>query len=471
MKVSLPAAALIVAVVFCAAPLSEPGAEAIHIKTEHFDRDPGWEGVRNRLIPKDCPKITQDFGFSRTNFAGAASGEMGGQVWRSTTPAYCADRIAARTLNDRLEASGTFALIKSSGSSGVFFGWFDPRYHGFRPANFLGIRLDGEDWGARVFFEYVTGTWRAGGANTGVRIPPDGSKHTWSLSYDPEAGNGNGAITFTLDGGSPLVRELDPGHRAEGATFTRFGMFNVQIPGGPMTVYFDDLKYDGKKQDFAADGRWEGWGNRRTFEDCERDDSQNFGFSSTNHAGGGRGEIGGTFWRTEPDAPHDGYYADRIGPLTLEGPLFASGRVAMTRACADSGMFLGWFNSATRDEVPSNFVGIVIEGPSRVGHYFRVRYGTSQGQGGDSKTGPVIMADGKSHLWTLEYDPQANGGGGRIVAALDGKRVALDMVPGHKQQGASFNRFGVFNMRRGGHYMTVYFDDLKYTVASPGRGK
>jgi len=468
MRFNLCAAGAMVVVICGAAAVSGPDV-ASRIKTERFDHDPGWEGARNRLIPKECPKITQDFGFSRTRFAGAAAGEIGGQVWRATTRAHYAERIAARTLNDRLEASGTFALVKSSGSSGVFFGWFDPRCHGFRPANFLGIRLDGEDWGARVFFEYVTGTWKAGGANTGVRIPPDGSKHTWSLSYNPAGANGNGAITFTLDGGPPIVRELDPGHKAEGATFTRFGMLNVQIPGWPMTVYFDDLKYDGNKQDFTADARWEGWGNRRTFEDCERDDSQNFGFSSTNHAGGARGEIGGTFWRTEPDAPHDGHYADRIGPLTLEDPLLASGRVAMTRACADSGMYLGWFNSATRDAVPSNFVGIVIEGPSRVGHYFRVRYGTSQGQGGDSQTGPVITADGKSHLWTLEYDPQANGGSGRIVAALDGKRVALDLAPEHKQQGAAFDRFGMFNMRRGGHYMTVHFDDLKYTAGPQGR--
>jgi len=29
------------------------------------------------------------------------------------------------TLNDKLSASGTFALTGSAGSSGVFFGWFD----------------------------------------------------------------------------------------------------------------------------------------------------------------------------------------------------------------------------------------------------------------------------------------------------------------------------------------------------------
>ncbi len=100
-------------------------------KTASFDRDPGWEGFRNRLVPSVCPAVTQDFGFSRTNFAGAAAGEIGGQVWRSTTRAYYAQPIAPRTLNNRLTASGTFALIKSSGGSGVFFGWFNSRARGY----------------------------------------------------------------------------------------------------------------------------------------------------------------------------------------------------------------------------------------------------------------------------------------------------------------------------------------------------
>ena len=49
---------------------------------------------------------------------------MGGQVWRASEPAYYADKIGPRTLDDKLSASGTFALTKTSGSSGIFFGFF-----------------------------------------------------------------------------------------------------------------------------------------------------------------------------------------------------------------------------------------------------------------------------------------------------------------------------------------------------------
>jgi hypothetical protein len=61
------------------------------LKAEHFDRDPGWEGHNNRIVPKEYPTVVQDFGYSKTNVAGKAAGEMGGQVCRASEPAYYAD--------------------------------------------------------------------------------------------------------------------------------------------------------------------------------------------------------------------------------------------------------------------------------------------------------------------------------------------------------------------------------------------
>src|SRR5262245_53686356 len=69
------------------------------LKTESFDRDPGWEAHNNRIVPKEYPTVVQDFGHSKTNFAGKAAGEMGGQVWRASEPAYYADKIGPRTLD------------------------------------------------------------------------------------------------------------------------------------------------------------------------------------------------------------------------------------------------------------------------------------------------------------------------------------------------------------------------------------
>src|SRR5262249_65397 len=119
------------------------------LKTEHFDRDPDWEGFNNRIVLKRVPAGTQDLGYSPTNFGGKEKGEMGGRVQRSTTPAYYADKIAVKTLNDKLAASGTFALTSTAGNAGVFFGWFNAEQPGGsgRPVGSLGLDFDAEPTG------------------------------------------------------------------------------------------------------------------------------------------------------------------------------------------------------------------------------------------------------------------------------------------------------------------------------------
>src|SRR4249919_2582168 len=97
-------------------------ANANGLKREDFDKDPNWEGFNNRVVPKRQKIVTQDFGYSTTNHAGRASGEMGGAVERSTTPAYYAAKISPKSLDDRLTASGSFAITSSQGGAGVFFG-------------------------------------------------------------------------------------------------------------------------------------------------------------------------------------------------------------------------------------------------------------------------------------------------------------------------------------------------------------
>jgi hypothetical protein len=93
------------------------------LKTEHFDRDPGWEGHNNRIVPKRVLPVKQDFGYSATHFAGKGAGEIGGRIQRSSTPAsYAAPLAPARTLDDKLSASGSFAIPASQGGAGVFFG-------------------------------------------------------------------------------------------------------------------------------------------------------------------------------------------------------------------------------------------------------------------------------------------------------------------------------------------------------------
>src|SRR5688500_17548198 len=70
-----------------------PAARAM--KSQSFDRDSGWDAHNNRIVPKEYPTVTQDFGYSQTNVAGKAAGEMGGQVHRAAEPAFYADKIGA----------------------------------------------------------------------------------------------------------------------------------------------------------------------------------------------------------------------------------------------------------------------------------------------------------------------------------------------------------------------------------------
>jgi hypothetical protein len=62
------------------------------------------------------------------------------------------------------------------------------------------------------------------------------------FNHSPAGAGGRGQITFTLDG-DVRAMDLEPGHRALGAAFDRFGLFNVQSGGHHVIVYLDDLEY------------------------------------------------------------------------------------------------------------------------------------------------------------------------------------------------------------------------------------
>jgi hypothetical protein len=71
-----------------------------------------------------------------------------------------------------------------------------------------------------------------------------------------------------------------------------------------------------------------------------------------------------------------------------------------------------------------------------------------------------------SRHWTLDCNPDGNGGTGSITVTLDGQAVTLNFDPGHKQIGAHFNRFGIITTHIDGSGQTVYFDDLTYTIGT-----
>lgn len=473
------------------------------LKTEGFDRDPGWDSHDNRVLPKAYPTIVQDFGYCRTNVAGQAAGEMGGQVWRASEPAYYGDKIGPRTLDDKLSASGTFALTQTSAGSGVFFGFFRAEQPGAggRPLGSLGLNLDGEHSGARLAVRLITGQNQSCGTFVTPFLPGkyrptpiknDGTRYTWKLDYDPQAASGRGRFTFTIHGDAesflgrtdlpeshrqearrrfPSVTtfsvDLPAGYKQQGTTFDHFGLMNMMKPGGRMTIHCDDLTYDGRAQDFSHDPNWDAAGNRVTYQATDVGGAHNFGFSPTNYAGGKPGEVGGIFWRSDKW----GYYADPVGPFSFDDRLEARGRVALVVGGPDSDMCFGWFRRNDSGEAPNksgDFLGLKVGGPTRIGHYFLPAFTVHEQVRGLPERGPVLRP-GKSYAWSLVYDPAANGGQGAVTATLGDESVTLQLKQGQKAKAeqARLDHFGVFSIGPGGQIVKLYLDDLQYTAAPP----
>ncbi len=495
-RTSLPAATALAAMLLSAA------ADAPALKTEHFDRDPGWDGHNNRVPPKHPVQVKQDFGYSATNFAGAAKGELGGTVQRSTKPAsYAAILAPARTLDEKLSASGTFSLTACQPGAGLFFGFFHSQQPGGsgRPIGSLGLDFDFEGKGGRLAVRLIS----SGNKSCGTFITPylpgkfrptpirkDGTRYGWTLDYDPNGG-ANGQFTFTMTSDTHRTQDygtLPPLHekeaqarfpnttkftvdlpaelRKENVAFDRFGLCNMMKSGGSATIFFDDLRFNGQAQDFSADPKWAATGNRLSYEDRETTGAHDFGYSEkTDIAGGAAGEIGGGLWRSGDFA----YYADRIGALNLDRPLEARGKVRLVTAGPDSDIFLGWFSSASKDKGAAdteNFVGMHIGGPTRVGHYFIPVFANASGSRGKVESGPVLTP-GKVFEWSIRYDPAANGGNGEIRVTLGDKSVSLALKPGQRAHGAAMDRFGVFNSTAGGQMVKLYLDDLTYSAGKP----
>jgi hypothetical protein len=482
---------------------AEEQSKQAALKSESFDNDPGWEGHNNHVVPDHLPTITQDFGYSETKFAGKAAGELGGVVTRASEPAFYADRIGPVTLDDKLSASGTFAVTQTAPGGGIFFGFFRAEQPGGggRPTGSLGLDMDCERGGARLAVRLITGRNQGCGTFVTPFIPGkfrptpirnDGTRYQWTLEYDPQGAGGRGQFKFTIHGDAPKPGEfsgadipethkaearrrfpdettftvdLPEGYKKQGTTFDHFGLMNMMKPGGRMTVHFDDLQYLGRTQDFSRDPKWDAVGNRATYQSKDVAGAHDFGFSATNHAGGKPGEVGGTFWRSGKYA----YYADKVGPLTLDDRLEASGKVVLTSGAPDSDMFLGWFNSENKNQPPTeagHFLGVHVGGPTRVGHYFHPSLATAKGTRAQAAAGPVL-APGKAYEWSLVYDPAAEGGNGAITVTLDKESVTLPLKKGIRAQGANFDRFGLFTSNIGGQIVRIYLDDLKYTAARP----
>jgi len=477
---------LIPVVLIIAAALGFRGQDA-RTKTERFDRDPGWEGVNNRATSPGRP-ITQNFGYSKTANAGGRPGEMGGLITPCGEAAYYAKRIPPRGLNEPLEASGKF--VGQGNEYNVLIGFFNSgTVKEWRTPNSIALRFYGRGDVFYPYLEYATSRWRAGADSPGgfseIKNAETGRSrlvgfaarkpHTWSLRYDPLGNDGSGLITAIVDGETAICH-LGKGHKADGATFNRFGLLNVvKSADGGGEVWLDDVKVNGVSEDFSKDPGWDARGNRTKYVTNEVRQRFDFGYSPTHHAGGrGKGELGGLVYRGDDRSQNSmAYYADRVGPLRLNQPLHASGRVTLRRAVSDSTAILGFFNSRESMRIgrtggqggfPEPFLGIAIEGPSREGFFLYPAYnlaGERAYADGDSR--PRILPNGATHSWSLNYDPTT----GRIRVTLGKESVTLEVKPEVLQSATTLDRFGIITTTTDGNAQAIYFDDISYTAGNP----
>jgi hypothetical protein len=452
------------------------------LKTENFNVDPNWDSHNNRPATAEAPpspqSVTQNFRWiSNTSNAGGTAGEIGGLITPTGEPAYYAKAISNLTLNDSFSASGK---LKMDGGGNTLLGFFNSNVvnqNEWRTPNSMVIRLYGRGSYMLANPEYGTSKWRAGAGATGSFSVA--SPLNWSFNYSPA---GNGSATLTI-GTQSLTMTLDAGHKADGATFNRFGLLNIMKSyDSPGNLWVDDLVVNGVSHNFTTNPNFDAAGNQTSFSTENVRFRFNFGYSNTNNAGGaGAGEAGGDFFRGDSRQSRTMafYGASLDQTLNLNQPLHAHGKVTFKRGVSDSTVHFGFFHNTDSVRVsaaqaistPEDFLGATIEGPSSDGFFFYPSYNTDQegtGSGGNRGivTPPYIYPDDTTHNWTLDYNPAGNGGLGQIIVTLDGVQGIMNLSASAKGVGAHFNRFGFITPQIDGNGQTVFIDDITYTTAA-----
>ena len=444
--------------------------------TENFNVDPNWDGHNNRSTFFGPATVTESFGYS--------SNRVGGTINPTGEVSYFAQSVSNSNLNSTLSASGT---LNNNGGGNSWIGFFNSATSNeWRTANSLGLRIYGRGGYFLAYPEYGTSKWRAGadgfvsGGNE-VQFPVN-TNLNWSLSYNPAGNGGGGTITAVING-QTVVKNLDAGHKADTATFNRFGLGAVNKSwDSPGQLFIDNVSVNGGITQTFTGGAlgWSGVNNNATYSTNNVRFRFDFGYSNTHNAGGaGTGEAGGNFFRGDSrQAETMAFYGAPLDQLlTLNQPLQASGKISFHRGVSDSTVHLGFFHNTDSVRVsqqqatstPEDFLGVTVEGPSSEGFYFYPSYssdGEGQGSGGNRGLGtqPYIYPNGATHNWTLNYDPNGNGGTGQIVVTLDGQQAVMNLDAAHRNIGGHFNRFGFITPHIDGNGQTVFIDDITYTT-------
>jgi hypothetical protein len=444
-----------------------PALASADVRAPSLASDPGWEGHNNAPTAPPCKNRKQAFGVAGTR--------IGGEIDRSITPASFSRPIQTRTLRTGFSASGRFQIEGPPFGGTLQLGWFNHASRGWRLPNSLLLRVIGPLGPKRTGTVWVSyGT--AAGSGGGKLYTPHGvpfavhvnTPYRWKLRYDPRGAK----VSFSIGHEHAMRYALPSPHRRAGMVLDRFGLINQQGDGAPVVGYVDGLRLDGQAAPVSPSSPdWAGSGNNVTFTDCAIHGRNAFGWQPPGKADAA-GEVGGLIWRADqskPTAP--AWYADRVGPLSFNDELCASGTVRIDISGADSNSLFGWFASGARGvPYPPGFIGIGIDPNTRAGTRMGAAYRGAAGPLGrprHSRWAPVAPGD-KVHTWTLHYVP--SGAGGQLTLTVDGHaRPTVNVPAATRSAPVTLDRFGMRSVDSGGQAMLVYWGALHYT-ASAGAG-
>lgn len=213
---------------------------------------------------------------------------------------------------------------------------------------------------------------------------------------------------------------------------------------------------------FDQDPQWESNNNRRG-QSQQRKVKQDFGYSASEQ------RVGGLI----TTAAEPAYYAKPIRPWNLNTPLTASGIVECPGRKYN--ILIGFFNKDTLGgwRTP-NTLALRLNG--RGDHFYAyLEYCTDKFRaGGDSPKGfsepdpttgkskPIHFPRYEALKWSLRYDPLANEGKGALYAKIGEREAICELAPGHRVDGATFNRFGFLNvMKSADDAGEVYLRDVE----------
>jgi len=201
---------------------------------ESFDHDPHWGVYHNRSQHPET--VRQDFGYSAdTAFAGGARGEVGGTIQPSAEAAYFAIPVTGLSLLSPFSATGKLFVHKGGGHFPLGF-FNNSTLNEWRTPNTVAFRIIQRGEVFYCYPEYCSAKWRAASAVIGTYHAdtdrfeetelPANAVYPWSLALEPNAESRQGRFVARF-GANEVVLPLDPRIKADGVTFSHFGLLPV----------------------------------------------------------------------------------------------------------------------------------------------------------------------------------------------------------------------------------------------------